>query len=73
MKRAEQWRQERKGGPDDPDWKFAIKGSPKSCAKTLKDYVEAGVTHFTLLFADAAKLEPLRLFAKKVMPEFREK
>jgi F420-dependent oxidoreductase-like protein len=71
IKRTEQWREERKGAPDDPDWKFAIKGSPGTCAKILKDYVNAGVTHFTFLFADTANLEPLRLFAKKVMPEFR--
>jgi alkanesulfonate monooxygenase SsuD/methylene tetrahydromethanopterin reductase-like flavin-dependent oxidoreductase (luciferase family) len=70
-KKAEQWREERKGAPDDPDWKFAIKGSPKTCAKILKDYVDAGVTHFTLLFANAADLEPLRLFANEVMPEFQ--
>jgi len=31
FKRAEEWREERKGAVEDPDWKFAIKGSPKSC------------------------------------------
>ncbi len=71
LKRAEQWREERKGEPDSPDWKFCIKGSPETCAKTLKDYVSVNVTHFTLLFADAAQLRPLQLFAEKVMPAFR--
>jgi len=71
LKRAEQWREERKGAPDDPDWKYAIKGSPEACAEMLKTYVDAGVTHYTLLFADAAKLKPLQLFADEVMPEFR--
>jgi len=71
LKKAEQWREERKGALDDPDWKFAIKGSPETCAEMLKAYVDVGVTHFTLLFADAAKLKPLQLFANKVMPEFR--
>jgi F420-dependent oxidoreductase-like protein len=71
VKRAERWREERKGTPDDPDWKFFIKGSPKTCAKMLKDFADAGVKHFTLLFADAANLQPLKLFAEKVMPEFR--
>jgi len=71
LKRSERWREERKGSPDDPDWKFAIKGSPETCAKTLKAYVEAGVTHFTLLFADATSLKPFRLFAEAVIPEFR--
>ena len=71
MKRAEKWREERKGAPDDPDWKFAVKGSPETCASMLKTYVDSGVTHFTLLFADAAELKPLRLFANEVMPKFR--
>jgi F420-dependent oxidoreductase-like protein len=71
LKRAEQWREERKGAPDDPDWKFAVKGAPETCVKLLKDYVNAGVTHFTLLFADTASLKPLKLFANKVIPKFR--
>ena len=70
LKRAEQWREERKGKPDDPDWKFAIKGSTETCTKALKTYVDVGVTHFTLLFADSAQLKPLQLFANKVIPEF---
>jgi len=71
LKRAEQWREERKGTKDDSDWKFAIKGSPETCAKVLKTYVDMGVTHFTLLFADAPKLKPLKLFANEVIPRFR--
>ena len=71
LKRAEQWREERKGSAEDPDWKFAIKGSPKTCAEQLKEYVNAGVTHFTLLFADTAKLKPLQLFADEVIQEFQ--
>jgi F420-dependent oxidoreductase-like protein len=70
LKRAEQWREERQGKPDDPDWKFAIKGSPETCTKMLNAYIGAGVTHFTLLFADTVALKSLRLFADKVMPEF---
>ena len=70
-KRAEEWREERGGKPDDWDWKSLIKGSPETCAETVKAYVDVGVTHFTLLFADAAKLEPLRLFAKTVIPEYQ--
>ena len=71
LKRAEKWREERQGKPEDPDWKFAIKGSPETCAKMLKDYVDTGVTHFTLLISDVASLKPLRLFADRVIPEFR--
>jgi len=70
-KRAELWREERKGAPDDSDWKFAIKGSPQTCVDMLKAYASVGVTHFTLLFADTATLKPLRLFAEEVLPEFR--
>jgi len=71
LKRAEKWREERKGTPEDPDWKFAIKGSPEDCTKTIETYVEAGIAHFTLLFAGTAELEPLRIFAERVMPSFR--
>jgi alkanesulfonate monooxygenase SsuD/methylene tetrahydromethanopterin reductase-like flavin-dependent oxidoreductase (luciferase family) len=70
LNRAEQWCEERQGKSDDPDWKFAVKGSPETCTKMLKAYVNAGVTHFTLLFADASTLKPLQLFADKVIPEF---
>lgn len=72
LERAERWREERHGKADDSDWKVAIKGSPETCAKTIKTYVDAGITHFTLLFADVAKLEPLQLFSKTVIPEIKE-
>lgn len=71
LKRAEKWREERNGKPEDPDWKFAIKGSPETCVKILKTYVDVGVSHFTLLFADSVQLKPLELFASKVIPKFR--
>jgi F420-dependent oxidoreductase-like protein len=72
LKRAEKWCEERKAKPDDPDWKFAVKGSPQTCTRILKDYVDVGVTHFTFLFADVASLKPLQLFAEKVIPEFHK-
>jgi F420-dependent oxidoreductase-like protein len=71
LKTAERWREERKGKPEDPDWKFAIVGSPENCVKMLKAYVDVGITHFTLLFADTAELKPLRLFSQKVIPKFQ--
>jgi len=71
LKRAEEWREEREGAVDDPDWKFAVKGSPETCGKILQTYADVGVTHFTLLFADATTLKPLQLFANDVMPMFR--
>jgi F420-dependent oxidoreductase-like protein len=72
LKRAEKWCEERKAKPDDPDWKFAVKGSPQTCTRILKDYVDVGVTHFTFLFADVTSLKPLQLFAEKVIPEFHK-
>jgi F420-dependent oxidoreductase-like protein len=72
LKRVEKWREERQGKPEDPDWEFAVKGSPENCAERLKDYVDAGVTHFMFLIADVASLKPLRLFADRVIPEFRK-
>ena len=39
--------------------------------KDAADIVGVGVTHFTLLFADAPALRPLRLFADEVIPMFR--
>jgi alkanesulfonate monooxygenase SsuD/methylene tetrahydromethanopterin reductase-like flavin-dependent oxidoreductase (luciferase family) len=69
--RAEAWRVERNGKRSDPDWKFAIVGSPDTCARNLSEYVKAGVTYFNLLFADAQRLQPLRLFSSQVMQQFR--
>ncbi len=71
FKRAEEWREEREGAADEPDWKFAVKGSPQTCARILQTYIDVGVTHFTLLFADAPTLKPLQLFANEVIPMFR--
>ena len=71
LKRAEKWREERQGKLEDPDWEFAVKGSPENCTKRLKDYADTGVSHFMLLVADVASLKPLRLFADRVIPEFR--
>ena len=71
LKRAEEWREERKGAVEDPDWRFAIKGSPRTCGRMLQTYIDLGVTHFTLLFADPSTLKPLQLFANEVIPMFR--
>jgi F420-dependent oxidoreductase-like protein len=71
LTRAEKWREERHGKMEDPDWKTAIVGSPKKCVEALRLLVDAGVTSFNLLFADVLKLEPLRIFAEKVISEFQ--
>jgi F420-dependent oxidoreductase-like protein len=49
----------------------AVKGTPEQCVDALKQYVEAGVQHFTLVFPDAGGLESLRLFAREVIPAFK--
>ena len=71
LKKAEWWREERKGKQTDPQWKYAIVGSPETCSNVLRSYVDLGVTHFNLLFEDAEKLNSLRIFAKEVLPEFQ--
>ena len=44
-------------------------GEPSRCIEKISEYLRLGVTHFTLLIADAEKLEPLRLLSEKVIPE----
>jgi alkanesulfonate monooxygenase SsuD/methylene tetrahydromethanopterin reductase-like flavin-dependent oxidoreductase (luciferase family) len=48
----------------------AIVGTPDEVAATLRRWVDAGVTHFQLRFADFPRLDGVRLFAREVMPRF---
>lgn len=50
---------------------FYIMGTPEQCITELARYKDLGVTYFILYFPDAIELEPLRLFANKVMPALR--
>lgn len=45
-----------------------IRGTPEEFAKTLQDYVDAGVDCFIMEFPDVTDLETLRLFAEQVIP-----
>jgi len=49
----------------------AAVGTPEACIENLEMYRDVGVTYFFLTFPNVRDLEPLRLFARKVMPAFR--
>jgi len=42
-------------------------GTPEDCIKQLRQYMNLGVTHFMLFFADLPDLRGLRLFAENVV------
>ena len=48
--------------------KSGLVGTPGHCAERLKEFEEAGVQYFMLVFAD---VDQMRLFAKEVVPHFR--
>ena len=48
----------------------AVAGTPEQCVERLREYVDAGITYFFLLFPDPISTEDLSLFAQEVMPHF---
>jgi len=48
-----------------------IAGTPTDCIEAIKEYREAGCTHVMLELWGAKRHEQIRLFAEKVLPEFR--
>jgi alkanesulfonate monooxygenase SsuD/methylene tetrahydromethanopterin reductase-like flavin-dependent oxidoreductase (luciferase family) len=48
-----------------------VKGTPNEVAAHLQRFVDLGVTHFMLRFADFPKTEGALLFAKEVLPRFQ--
>jgi alkanesulfonate monooxygenase SsuD/methylene tetrahydromethanopterin reductase-like flavin-dependent oxidoreductase (luciferase family) len=48
----------------------AIAGTPDDVAAELQRWVDAGVTHFQLRFADFPRTDSLALFAREVLPRF---
>jgi len=48
--------------------KGGLVGTPRQCAKKLKEFKEAGAQYFMLVFAD---IDQMRLFAREVVPHFR--
>jgi len=49
-----------------------IVGSPEEVLEKIADYVELGVEHFMLRFVDFPRTDGAKLFARKVIPYFRE-
>jgi F420-dependent oxidoreductase-like protein len=49
--------------------KFSFVGSPDECMEKLQPYVDLGVTHFMLFFADLSDMTSLRLFAETVVKQ----
>ena len=55
-------------------WPFsvnAVVGTPERVIEGLRERIASGVRTFTIFFADLAKPETMKLFAKEVMPAFR--
>jgi len=48
-----------------------FEGSPKDWIDLMGSYVKIGVSGFQVWFLDGAVLEPLRIFAREVIPELR--
>ncbi len=46
-------------------------GTPEHIAGELQSWVDMGVTHFQLRFADFPSLDGINLFAREVLPRFR--
>ena len=49
----------------------AIVGTPPQCVEQLRRYTDYGIGWFFLLFPEPVSVGDLELFAKEVMPEFR--
>lgn len=57
-------------------WKeseLVIAGTPDTILREIKKYVDIGVTYFTIYFPDLPDMTSLQLFAKNIIPYFRNK
>ncbi|HET8850923.1 MAG TPA: LLM class flavin-dependent oxidoreductase [Ktedonobacteraceae bacterium] len=50
----------------------ALVGTPEQCVARLQAYVALGIRHFFLLFPDLPDVTSLELFARTVLPVFRQ-
>ncbi len=50
----------------------SIVGDPESCLQQLEKWKKLGITYFINYFPDAVDLEPMELFARRVMPELSQ-
>jgi 5,10-methylenetetrahydromethanopterin reductase len=48
-----------------------IAGTPSDCIAAIEEYRDAGCTHIMLELWGADRLEQIRLFGEKVLPQFR--
>ena len=53
--------------------KFKLVGTPEQCIEQLERLVELGTTYFILYFARALDTRSYELFAKEVIPEFKDR
>lgn len=53
--------------------KFKLVGTPEQCIEQLEKLVELGTTYFILYFARALETRSYELFAKEVIPEFKNR
>lgn len=51
--------------------KLGIVGTPEDCIKKIESDIKKGISKYTIFFSDVLKKETLELFAKEVIPEFR--
>lgn len=59
------------GHMGDPKGPLAITGTAQRCAEQVQKHLDLGCTMFVIEFFGKDTLEPARLFAEEVMPEFR--
>jgi len=57
---------------EEPKEKYLI-GTPEQCFEQLKRFVEVGTTYFIFHFARALETCSYELFAKEVIPEFKNR
>ena len=55
------------------DSELVIAGTPDTILREIKKYVDIGVTYFTIYFPDLPDMISLQLFAKNIIPYFRNK
>jgi alkanesulfonate monooxygenase SsuD/methylene tetrahydromethanopterin reductase-like flavin-dependent oxidoreductase (luciferase family) len=55
------------------DSELVVAGTPDTILREIKKYVDIGVTYFTIYFPDLPDMISLQLFAKNIMPYFRNK
>jgi len=46
-------------------------GTPSDWVELLTDYTQLGVSSFQVWFLDGVNLEPLKLFAREVIPKLK--